>query len=100
VVELRNIGVLEGEVATDQGIEDDAHAPHIGGGSVVGKSPNHLRASVARRATGGGEELAPFVSIGEAKIDDLQAPSTGGTPRGLQKQILGLEVPVGHLHAV
>jgi hypothetical protein len=100
VVELRDVGVLEGEIATDQGIENDAHAPHVGGGSMVGQPSDHLRARVARRPTGGREELTPYVSIGEAEVNDLDAPSPGGTPRRLQQQILRLEIAMGHLHAM
>lgn len=91
VQHLGDVSVIEGQVGTEQGIEDDTHAPDVGLAAVVGHALQHLRRRVGCAATEGPAQLSalPGEQLGEAKICQLQGVA-------LQQGILTLEVTVGH----
>lgn len=95
VQHLGDVGVVEGQVGTEQDVEEDAHAPDITLAAVVGFSLQHLGRRVGCAAAEGPAQLpvVPGEPLGEAKIRQLQSVA-------LQQGVLALEVAVGHPAAV
>mmetsp|Transcript_46230 Transcript_46230/g.133159 ORF Transcript_46230/g.133159 Transcript_46230/m.133159 type:complete len:224 (+) Transcript_46230:372-1043(+) len=87
-VQHRRVGILEREVATDEGEQNDAAAPHVASLRGVSVTRDHLRRRVARGPTRRAEQLALAKGVAQAKVDDLYVPVA------VQQQILRLQVPV------
>ena len=81
------VGVVEGQAAGEEGVEDDAAAPRVGEAAVVGHAADDLGGGVVRGAAGG-EEGGGAHEAGHAKVGDLEG-EVGG-----EQQVLGLEVAV------
>lgn len=92
LVEIARFLILEGEVATEHGIEDHTTAPQITFQSVVLLACDHLRRCVAR-APASSFELGPlFIKIAQAKIYHFE------TPIIVNEQVFWLQIPVAYSH--
>lgn len=70
-IEFAGVGVLEGEVATSHGVEDDAAAPNIRVKSVITLPSNHLRCSIAWTSTGSFQHFPLLVRVRESEVNDF-----------------------------
>mmetsp|Transcript_73652 Transcript_73652/g.159358 ORF Transcript_73652/g.159358 Transcript_73652/m.159358 type:complete len:451 (+) Transcript_73652:1224-2576(+) len=94
LVKLCRLLILEGEVAADKGEENDPTAPEVAKGGHVAVAGNHLRCSVARRATGRLQELLIPEDVAQAEIYDFD------TPVLIEQEILWLQVTVDYVHGM
>jgi len=88
LVEFAGAGVLEGQVAAEHGVEDDAAAPDVCPQTVVAFARYHFGSSVAGTAAGGLEPLAGLVVVGESEVYDFDVVAV------VEEEVLGLEVAV------
>lgn len=80
--------VVEGEVAAEQGVENDPNTPNVGLLAGVLVSLDHLRGRVGGRAAKGLHERARVEKVGKAKVYDLDVEIL------VQQDVLGLQISV------
>ena len=71
LVKIRRVWIFEGQVPTDQSKQDDSTAPNVNIRSMISLASNHLRSSIAGRATSSFQSLPSFISVRQPKIDYL-----------------------------
>jgi len=89
-VEVRRLGVLEGQVAAHHRVQHHARAPDVRADAVVLLAGNHFGRSVAGRTTGCLQQLVFLVHVTETEVDNLECLVV------VEQQVLGLEVTVAH----
>ncbi|KAJ6795135.1 putative CBL-interacting protein kinase 7 [Iris pallida] len=93
-VHERDVGVVEGEEAGEQDVEEDPAGPGVGLGPVVAPAAHDLGRGVGRGAAGGVQQAvaggAQLVGErGEAEVGELEVAVT------VEEEVLGLDVAVG-----
>jgi hypothetical protein len=71
LIQVCCVGIFERKISTDQGEHDDTTGPYISIQSLIPKTSNHLRGSIARTATCCLESLTLLVSVGKSEIYNL-----------------------------
>lgn len=94
LVEFACIRVFKGEVTASHGVENNSARPDVSVQAVVSLASYHLRSRVARRTTSSFEELSLLVSVGEAKVNDLNVVIL------VKQKVLWLQVSVADSHLV
>lgn len=72
LVQIRCLGVLEGEVASDHGVENDTTRPNVRLQTVISLPGDHLGRCIAWRATRCLQRLILLVHVGKTEVDDLE----------------------------
>jgi hypothetical protein len=89
-VEVRRLGVLEGEVAAHHRVQHHARAPDVRADAVVLLAGNHFGCGIAGRTTGRLQQLVFLVHVTETEVDNLERLVV------VEQQVLRLEVTVAH----
>jgi hypothetical protein len=88
-VEEGDAFLAEGEVADEEGVEDDSAAPHVDGSALVLLLADDLGRGVVGRPAGSLEQPSVLHKVGESEVDDLHHPCC------VDEDVLGFEVAVG-----
>lgn len=91
LVQNSSIGIFEGKIAAEHGIESNATAPDVNFDAIVAFARNHLGRCVARTAAGGLEKFAGLVRVRQTEIDDLEILVL------VQKEVLWLQITMCHV---
>lgn len=90
LIKFAGVWVLEGQITTQHGINDDSARPNIDVHAFVFFTCDHLRGSVAGRSTSSFQFFAGLVLVGQSEVNNLNVLV------GIEQQVLGLEITVDY----